>query len=60
MASIALILAVSVEMGRSAITDWKTALIGITGLIVSLTFKKLNSAFVVLGGSVIGYLLWLI
>jgi chromate transporter len=60
MASIALILAVCVEMGKASVTDWKTALIGITGLIVSLTFKKLNSAFVVLGGSVIGYLLWLI
>lgn len=60
MASIALILAVCVEMAKVSVTEWKTALVGITGLIVSLTFRKLNSAFVVLGGSVLGYLLWLI
>lgn len=60
MASIALIFAVCVELGRSSITDWKTILIAVAGLVISLNYKKLNSAFVVLGGSVIGYLLWLI
>lgn len=60
VASIALILAVCVDMGRSSVTDWKTILIATAGLAVSLTFKKLNSAFVVLGGSVVGYLLWLL
>jgi chromate transporter len=60
MASIALILAVCVEMGRSSITDWKTILIAIAGLAISLKYKKLNSAFVVLGGSALGYLLWLV
>lgn len=60
MASIALILAVCVDMGRSSIVDWKTILIGILGFIISFSFKKLNTAFVVLGGSVLGYLLWLI
>lgn len=60
MASIALILAVCIEMGKSSIIDWKTILIAVLGFIVSLGFKKLNTAFVVLGGSVLGYLLWLI
>lgn len=60
MASIALILAVCVEMGKSSITDWKTIVIAVLGFIVSFSFKKLNTAFVVLGGSVLGYLLWLI
>jgi chromate transporter len=60
IASIALILAVCVEMGKSSITDWKTVLIAVIGFIVSFGFKKLNTAFVVLGGSALGYLLWLI
>ncbi|WP_426667536.1 chromate efflux transporter [Mucilaginibacter sp. McL0603] len=60
VASIALILAVCVDMGRSAITDWKTILIATAGLLVSLVFKKLNSAIVVLGGSLLGYFLWLV
>jgi chromate transporter len=34
--------------------------IAILGLAISLIFKKLNSAFVVLGGSVLGYLLWIL
>ncbi|MDB5022913.1 MAG: srpC 2 [Mucilaginibacter sp.] len=60
MASIALILAVCVGMGKSSLTNWKTILIAVAGLAISLKYKKLNSAFVVLGGSVTGYLLWLI
>ena len=59
MASIALILAVCVEMGKSSITDWKTIVIAVLGFIITFSFKKLNTAFVVLGGSVLGYLLWL-
>lgn len=60
VASIALILGVCVDMGRSSIVDWKTALIGVIGFAVSFGFKKLNTAFVVVGGSILGYLLWLI
>lgn len=60
MASIALILAVCVEMGKSSIIDWKTIAIAILGFAVTFSFKKLNTAFVVLGGSALGYLLWLI
>ncbi|MGZ3777454.1 MAG: chromate efflux transporter [Mucilaginibacter sp.] len=60
MASIALILAVCVDMGRSSIIDWKTALIGVIGFAVSFGFKKLNTAFVVVGGSILGYLLWVV
>jgi chromate transporter len=60
IASIALILAVCVEMGKLSITDWKTIIIAVLGFILSFSFKKLNTAFVVLGGSALGYLLWLI
>ncbi|MDF2430468.1 MAG: chromate transporter [Mucilaginibacter sp.] len=59
VASIALIIAVCVDLGKSSITSWKTIIIAITGLAVTLIFKKLNSAFVILGGSVLGYLLLL-
>jgi chromate transporter len=60
IAAIALILAVCVEMGRSSVNDWKTILILLAGIAVTFYFKKLNSAFVILGGAVAGYLLWLI
>jgi chromate transporter len=60
MASIALIVAVCVEMSKSSVTDWKAITICVLGFIVTFRFKKVNTAFVVLGGSVLGYLLWLI
>lgn len=60
MASIALILAVCIGMGRSSVNDWKTILIGALGFAVSFSFKKMNTAFVVLGGAGLGYLLYLI
>jgi chromate transporter len=58
--SIALILSVCIEMGKSSITDWKAILILILGFAVTIVYKKLNTAFVVLGGALAGYLLWLI
>ncbi|HJP64283.1 MAG TPA: chromate efflux transporter [Mucilaginibacter sp.] len=60
IASIALILAVCVNMGRSSVNNWKTILIAVSGFVISLSFKKLNTAFVVLGGAAFGYLLYLV
>lgn len=58
--SVAMILAVCVAMGKEAVTDWKTVVIAILGFIVALRFKKLNSAYVILGGSLLGYVLWIL
>lgn len=60
VASIAIILAVCVEMFQASIIDWRSITILATGLIVSMVFKKLNSAFVVIGGAVLGYLLFIL
>ncbi|SMC98215.1 chromate efflux transporter [Pedobacter nyackensis] len=58
--SVALILVVCADMAKTSIADWKTILIAMLGFAITLKFKKLNSAFIVLGGSLLGYLLWLI
>ncbi|BAU55572.1 chromate efflux transporter [Mucilaginibacter gotjawali] len=58
--AIALILAVCVEMGKESVNNWKTVLILVAGIAVSLFNKKLNSAFIIIGGAAAGYLLWLI
>lgn len=60
VAAVALIIAVCVEMAKDTLTDWRTIIITITSLIVVFVFKKLNSAFIVLGGALVGYLLSLI
>jgi chromate transporter len=56
--SVAIILAVCVEMTRTAVTDWRTTAIGIISLVVVFACKKVNTAFIVLGGALLGYLLY--
>ena len=57
--AVAVILAVLVEMGSATLTDWRTLLIAALSFAATLYFKRLNSAFVVLGGSLLGFLLTL-
>ncbi|WP_240347920.1 chromate efflux transporter [Longitalea arenae] len=58
IASVAAIIAVCYELARDAVTDWRTLLIGLISLLL-LLFKKTNSAYIILGGAVAGYLLTL-
>lgn len=58
VASIALIISVCITMGIDSITDWKTTLIACASIAILFVFKKLNSAFVVIGGALLGYLLY--
>lgn len=60
VASVAIIVSVCFEMGKETITDWRTILIAVLSIAIAFGYRKLNSAFVVLGGSLIGYLLTLI
>jgi chromate transporter len=56
-ASVAIIVTVCIEFGRATITDWRTVLIAVLSGVVVFGFPKVNSAFVILGGAVLGYLL---
>ncbi len=58
VASVAIIVAICIIMGRETITDWRTILIAILSIFVVFRYK-INSAFVVIGGSLLGYLLTL-
>jgi chromate transporter len=57
VASVAIIISVCYAMGKETITDWRTILIAIASLLLIIGFKKINSALIVLGGSLAGYLL---
>ncbi|WP_452225300.1 chromate efflux transporter [Lacinutrix chionoecetis] len=57
VAAVALIIAVCIEMAKDTLTDWRTIAIALASLIVVFVFKKLNSAFIVLGGAFFGYVL---
>ena len=60
IAAVAVIVAVCVEMGKETLTDWRTILIAVISLIAVFAFKKMNSAFIVIGGALFGYILTLI
>lgn len=56
-ASIAIIVALCISMAEETITDWRTVLIASISGITVFTLKKLNTALVVLGGALLGYIL---
>jgi chromate transporter len=58
VASVAIILVVCIEMGRETIQDWRTILIALLSFLTIYCYKTLNSAFVVLGGAVLGFVLF--
>ena len=57
VASVAIIISVCYAMGKETITDWRTISIAAASLLIIFGFKKINSALIVLGGSLAGYLL---
>ena len=57
IASISIILAVCYELGKDSIADWRAITIAIASCIVAFSFKKLNSAWIILGGASLGYIL---
>lgn len=57
VSSVAIIISVCYFMSKDTINDWRTVLIATASIILTFGFRKINSAFVVLGGSLFGYLL---
>ncbi|MEY8760550.1 chromate efflux transporter [Chryseobacterium tongliaoense] len=58
VASVTIIVMVCYEMAKDSIVDWRTIVIAITSLFVVFKFNKINTAFIVLGGGILGYLLF--
>jgi len=56
-ASIAIIVSICIAMGRETVTDWRTVAIAVVAIGVAFGFPKVNSALVVVGGSLVGFLL---
>ena len=57
MASVTIIFVVCYTKGKENITDWRMIFIGVLSLAVIFSFKKVNSAGVVIGAAGVGYLL---
>jgi chromate transporter len=58
--SVAIILSVIIEIGEATLLDWRTILIAAISFVVTFSFKKLNTAFVIFGGALLGYLLYVL
>ncbi|OFX27724.1 MAG: chromate transporter [Bacteroidetes bacterium GWA2_31_9] len=58
--SVAIIIAICFQLGQDSITDWRTIVIAIMSLIILFKFKKFNNIYIVLGSSILGYILLLI
>jgi chromate transporter len=57
VASIALIIVVCYQMGTDSLTGWRPVLIAVCSTFIVFKFKTINTAVIILGGSIIGYLL---
>lgn len=55
--ALALIFHICIQMGSEAIHDWRTVLIALLGMGTILKYPKLNTAWIIVGGSLLGFLL---
>ncbi|WES98993.1 chromate efflux transporter [Chryseobacterium arthrosphaerae] len=58
VASVAIILSVCLVMGKESVVDWRTILIAIISGIIVFKFRKINTAFIVAGGALLGFVLF--
>jgi len=57
VASVAIIISVCYFMGKDTISDWRTILIAVVSCSLLFGSRKINSALIVIGGSLAGYIL---
>ena len=56
VAAVGLMVAVLINLGRQTLLNWQSILIALLALVASIRFK-VNSAWIVLGGAILGYVL---
>ncbi|WP_044201277.1 chromate efflux transporter [Flammeovirga sp. OC4] len=57
IASVAIMVKVLFEMTITSLQDWQSITIAILSIVITFKFKKINSMWIILGGSILGYLL---
>lgn len=60
VASVALIIFICLLMGKDTISDWRTIAIALLSIYITFRYKTINSAFLFIGGALLGYLFNLI
>jgi chromate transporter len=59
VSALAVMAVVAIKLGAEVLIDWKTVLIAVLSAAAFFMIKKINSAYLVLGGAVLGYILGL-
>ena len=57
VSALAIMLVVAVQLGGEVLIDWRSWLIAIFSIAAFFTIKKINAAYIILGGALIGFLL---
>ena len=57
IASVAIILTVCIQFSKETLSDWRTFLVGLISLLVTFSFPKWNTVFLIVGSSALGYIL---
>lgn len=60
VSAVAVMFTVGVKLALEVLVDWQTCLIAILSTIAFFTIKKINAAYIVAGGALAGYLLYLL
>lgn len=60
IAAVAVMGAVLIAMGGDALSDWRGIVIAALSVVVTFGIKKSNAMHIVLGGAILGYLLYLV
>ena len=60
VASIALILVVCYQLGKDSLNNWREVSIAVCSAVILFRFRRINSVFIIIGGSLAGYLLLLL
>jgi chromate transporter len=58
--AVAVMLAVTLQLSWELASDWRQVVIGITSVLVAFRFPKLSSFWLILGGAIIGWVLYLL
>jgi chromate transporter len=55
VSAVAVMFVVAIKLGDEVLIDWKTVTIAVLSTIAFVTIRKISSAYIVLGGAVLGY-----
>jgi chromate transporter len=60
VSALSVMLVVAVKLGIEVLVDWQSCVIAVASLVTFFAIKKLNAAYIILGGAALGYIFHLI